>query len=219
MPRKQHSYHYIYKTTCKVTERFYIGMHSTSNLEDGYLGSGTRLGHSIRKWGRENHVREILEFLPDRSSLKEREMNLVNEDLLNDPQCMNIQPGGGGGFVNEEHMKKCSLAGISRLDVLRKDPEFRKRVSESIKKIGAGKKFLTESWKDDSYREKMLEVSKKSFLGKQHSEETLEKMRGKSHQKGDGNSQYGTCWITDGKRNKKWKKEDPLPEGFRLGRI
>ena len=70
MPRKQHSHHYIYKTTCTVTGRYYIGMHSTSNLEDGYVGSGKRLWLSIRKYGLENHEREILEFLEDRNALK-----------------------------------------------------------------------------------------------------------------------------------------------------
>jgi hypothetical protein len=28
------------------------------------------------------------------------------------------------------------------------------------------------------------------------------------HQQGDKNSQYGTCWITDGEENKKIKKDD-----------
>ncbi|MFA9263238.1 MAG: hypothetical protein ACEQSB_08035, partial [Undibacterium sp.] len=63
---KQKKYHYIYKTTCKITNKFYVGMHSTDNLEDGYLGSGKILGYSRKKHGDENHVREILEYLPSR---------------------------------------------------------------------------------------------------------------------------------------------------------
>lgn len=38
-------------------------------------------------------------------------------------------------------------------------------------------------------------------------------------QLGSRNSQYGTIWITDGKVNKKIKKNDSLPFGFRKGRI
>ena len=97
MARKQHKFHYIYKTTCTVTGRYYVGMHSTSNLEDDYVGSGKRLWLSIRKHGRENHQKEILEFLLDRRSLKERERELVNESLIQDPMCMNLATGGDDG--------------------------------------------------------------------------------------------------------------------------
>ena len=38
MSRKEHIYHYIYKTTNLINNKFYIGMYSTSNLDDGYLG-------------------------------------------------------------------------------------------------------------------------------------------------------------------------------------
>jgi len=35
---------------------------------------------------------------------------------------------------------------------------------------------------------------------------------------GNKNSQYGTMWITDGKENKKIKKESLIPEGWYKGR-
>jgi hypothetical protein len=42
----------------------------------------------------------ILEFFSDRSSLVEREKQLVNESLLKDPMCMNMCVGGEGGFIS-----------------------------------------------------------------------------------------------------------------------
>ena len=117
MPRKQHRYHFIYKTTCILNDSYYIGMHSTSNLDDGYLGSGKRLNYSIKKHGKENFKREILEFFEDRISLKNRERDLVNEDLLNDPKCMNLTLGGNGNweFLNsnsELQRDKCIRGNI-----------------------------------------------------------------------------------------------------------
>ena len=81
MARKEKKYHYIYKTTNLKTGKFYVGMHSTNNLNDGYLGSGTRLRRSIRRNGKQNFKLEILEFLPDKSSLIKREKELVNEKI------------------------------------------------------------------------------------------------------------------------------------------
>ena len=107
MPRKPHKYHFIYKTTNLVNGKWYMGMHSTSNLEDGYVGSGTFLWKSIKKYGRENFKMEIQEFFPDRRSLKEREIEIITEELLEDPMCMNLSLGGNGGpFINDETWKK-----------------------------------------------------------------------------------------------------------------
>lgn len=39
------------------------------------------------------------------------------------------------------------------------------------------------------------------------------------HQKGEKNSQYGTMWITDGELNRKVKKTDDIPFGWRKGRV
>jgi hypothetical protein len=73
MARKQKKYHYIYKTTCNVNGKYYIGMHSTDNLEDGYMGSGKRLWNSINYHGKETHVKEILEYCKSREELVDLE--------------------------------------------------------------------------------------------------------------------------------------------------
>ena len=49
MARKEKKYHFIYKTTNLLSGKYYIGMHSTDNLDDGYLGSGYRLRLAIKK--------------------------------------------------------------------------------------------------------------------------------------------------------------------------
>lgn len=59
------------------------------------LVAGKRLWYSIRKHGEENHRVEILEHYFNREDLKLREKELINEELLQDKMCMNLQPGGG----------------------------------------------------------------------------------------------------------------------------
>jgi group I intron endonuclease len=110
----QRKFHVIYKTTCIVTGKFYLGMHSTDNLDDGYLGSGSILSRSIKKYGKEKHTYEVLEFLPDRKTLSLREEQLITPELRANPMCMNIRTGGTGNqpgkALKEETKTKMSAS-------------------------------------------------------------------------------------------------------------
>jgi hypothetical protein len=210
MARKKANIHYLYKTTCLVTGRYYIGMHSTSNLEDGYMGSGKRLRYSIRKYGIDNHKKEILEFFDTRDLLIEAEKIAITSEMLIDKDCMNLKHGGEGGFISEEqqrHRSKCG--GEANAKRLKTDIEYRKSHikihSDLFKKLHAAGKITRGDWS-----------------GKKHKEETKQLMSDKAKQRvGKANSQYGTCWITREGLNKKIKKEDLeiyLSEGWVKGR-
>lgn len=89
-------YHFIYRVT-RNDGAFYIGRHSTDNIDDGYFGSGIHIKRSLRKHGKSAHKFEILEFLKSRTLLKEREAEIVNKRFLQNEKCLNIALGGGGG--------------------------------------------------------------------------------------------------------------------------
>jgi hypothetical protein len=96
---------------CLTTGKYYIGLHSIDDLGDGYFGSGQILTRSIKKYGIENHSREILEFLESRESLILREEEIVNASLISDPKCLNLIPGGGASMGHEISTKiKISLS-------------------------------------------------------------------------------------------------------------
>ena len=181
-------------------------MHSTSNLKDGYLGSGKRLRYSIRKYGESNFKLEILEFFSTREELVKRERELVNEDLIKDFNCLNLKPGGSGGWCNSDHQKRATEgANKRRLELLATDPEFKQRYSQKCKE--RNKKLFV----DGVYR-----AFKYNWTGRKHKPESIQKMKKvkEGHGKGETNSQFGTIWITDGFKNRKIKKEDSIPEGW-----
>lgn len=204
--KENKKFHFTYKTTNLINGRYYLGMHSTNRIDDGYLGSGKRLYYELNKYGRDNFKFEILEQFDSREELVQAEINLITEHDLKNPNCLNLKQGGSGGFSKEDWEKGQKV--VSAL--------------------------LKERWKDPEYREKMIRVRQEgvkrlhregkvkydTFTGKKHSPETIQKMK-ESHKgagKGNSNSQYGTCWITDEYQNRKIYKGEIIPEGWRLGR-
>jgi len=213
MPRKKHEYHYIYKTTNILNNRYYIGMHSTSNLEDGYLGSGRRIRDSINKYGKDNHIKEILEFLPNRKFLTLREEEIVNNELLIDPLCMNLRIGGDPG-ATEWTIEQRILGG--------KNGGFNTAKSEKENPVIAKNQWNNRSLiMKECHR--LGKIKYDTFTGKKHNEESKKLIgtKNSNKQKGIKNSQYGTIWINKDGIDKKVKKEyfsNYLEEGWVKGR-
>ena len=140
MARKEKKYHFIYKTTNLLSGKYYIGMHSTDNLNDGYLGSGKYLKRSLKKYGKENFKIEKIKFFDDRHKLIEGEKVFVNQILLNEPMCMNLREGGSGtslGTERSEETKKRMSEHSSKTYEERvgkkRAKEWSKRKSKSLK--------------------------------------------------------------------------------------
>jgi hypothetical protein len=89
-------YYTIYKTTNTVTGEFYVGQHATEDLDDGYLGSGVSLLESIKKYDKENFIKNILYVFDNETDMNAKEIELVDEDFLSDPLVLNRQSGGTG---------------------------------------------------------------------------------------------------------------------------
>lgn len=87
-------YHYFYKITNNINNHFYYGIHTTSNLNDGYMGSGTALRRAFKNYGIENFSKEIIKFFDSREELELYEAKIVNRDLLANNTCYNIALGG-----------------------------------------------------------------------------------------------------------------------------
>lgn len=203
----QRKFHYIYKITRNDgSGKYYIGLHSTDDVDDGYFGSGTYLWHSINKYGKEKHTMEIIEFHESRTAVKLRERELVNEELLKDPLCMNIKRGGEGGWTLEQTLN-------GNRSALRNHTAIQEKARKTLESLGkelfggkSGFKGFIPNWN-----------------GRKHCDETKQKIGSsmKVAQAGTLNSQFGTCWVTkDGKSIKinKHELDDYLQLGYRRGR-
>ena len=208
-------YYYLYQITNKCNGKIYVGVHKTSDLDDGYMGSGKVLKRAQEKYGIENFEKEILGTFDSAEAMFEAESRLVNEEFVARDDTYNIKLGGQGGwdYVNincgnqGERLnraltnEKRSLGHKSRMKHCREDPEF-----------------------DRKYRQALSDAAKLSlgFNGHSHSEEAkinIGKANSK-HQKGKGNSQFGTIWIYNEtlKESRKIPKTDPIPDGWKRGR-
>ena len=161
---KRNYLHYIYKTTCLITGKYYIGMHRTYKENDGYIGSGLLLKRSIKKHGFENHKFEILEYCDSVESLCKRESEIINKELLQDKLCMNLKVGGiGGATMTGRKMSQETKDKISKSNT-------GKKRSDKYKEENAIR--MSEIWKGNQYAKGCTH-----WIGRKHKEETLLLMR------------------------------------------
>lgn len=195
-------YYILYKTTNLVNGKFYVGKHKTSNLDDGYLGSGKLLQRAVRKHGFSNFQREVLEFCDSTQELNEAEKRFITEEMVSDPNCYNLTLGGDGGFngLNRTHSKE-HLASIATVESRRKGGNnsargFAWATPEQLKEW-ASKGGASSSTKGQTRTEEVRRKMSLAHLGAK-------------------NSQHGSIWITDGIVNKKHR--GGIPVGWRRGR-
>jgi group I intron endonuclease len=160
---KSKVYYYIYEITNLVNGKTYIGQHITSNLKDGYWGSGKALKAAIKKYGKSNFKREILAFANGPTSLNFIEKCLVPLWWAELPNNYNLVEGGGNGArMSAEARKKISLG--------RKGKKFgpmpeAQRLAMAKRMKGKQPDHLAKLVKENHPR-----------VGKKHSEESKAKM-------------------------------------------
>lgn len=174
----------IYKTTNLINGKIYVGKDSKNNPL--YFGSGALLNTAIKKYGKDNFKKEILEEVSSIEILDIREIYWISELNATDRNIgYNITTGGTGGntYVNNPNYNNI----IINLKKRRHTEETKKKISENnwqSKNKGA----RTGSKWDEDQINKMRDYYKNNpggFKGKNHSEETKQKISeiksGKKH--------------------------------------
>lgn len=153
----------IYKTTNLVNGKEYIG--KDKNNSPYYLGSGTYLKKAIKKYGRKNFKKEILEVCSTHEELKQREEYWLNYyDAGNNPKFYNMHNYSYGRSSHSEEEKQK----LRELNSGKNHPQYGKPKSEETKrKLSIAHRSNHENGK------------KYGMYGKNHSFESIEKIKEK----------------------------------------
>lgn len=125
--------HYLYVIENKINGKLYIGIHSTNNLGDGYMGSGVALKSAINKYGIDNFEKQIIEFFDTREDALIAESIVVNQICVESRMFYNLKEGGLGNSTNDVSGKKNPMYGVSRFG--RDNPFFGKKHSNETKEL------------------------------------------------------------------------------------
>ena len=84
----------VYETTNLINGKYYIGVHRKNGKN--YLGSGKILIYAIKKYGRDNFMREILRKFDNKKDAYDYEIEIITKKLINNSNCYNLSAGGKG---------------------------------------------------------------------------------------------------------------------------
>jgi group I intron endonuclease len=119
----------IYETINKVNGKRYIGKDKYN--DPNYLGSGAILNKAIKKYGRENFIKTILEYCESEGHMCERERYWIHiTNAQTSDVYYNIGAGGNGGDNITHHPNRDEF--IKKMTVINNNPKYiRTRIGHS----------------------------------------------------------------------------------------
>lgn len=195
----------VYKTTNIINNKFYIGIHKTKDINDDYYGSGVCINAAIQKYGKQNFKREILHVFSNRKDAIRKEIELVTEDLVENPMCYNVNLGGRGGFHHIRKQNKHTSCKGRRVI-------HNKLINKTTKVIADNlQKYLDVGWELGFLPESIEKMSAAGKLKIQHESQRKKNSETKK-------DSYVLEHISTGKRKfiKKAISEEYLKNGWRI---
>lgn len=172
---------YIYKITNKVNNKIYIGKHASKRKT--YWGSGKLIKLAIKKYGKENFIKEIIEYCENEELLNDREIFWIKYfDSRNRLIGYNITAGGDG------------QTGIPSIWRTRKfSDEHKTRISENHADVSGKKNPMYDKTHTDLVKEKLRQF----HTGIKYSDESKQKMSKKRKGENNANSKLKANDILD----------------------
>jgi len=96
----------VYKISNTVNNKIYIGVHSTTNPNDEYFGSGNLIKTAILKYGKKSFTKSILFEYDNPNDAYLKESQIVNQYFVKSTNTYNLCVGGYGGKLGFKFSKK-----------------------------------------------------------------------------------------------------------------
>lgn len=232
-------YGYVYKITCNINNRCYIGQHKKSYFDEKYWGSGNNkdFKEDIKKYGKNNFSREILCWCYDQDELNEKEMFFIEKEgalvkdggynlWINKPQkewTPEIVEKFNKNFYKAIHSKEYREK-QRQLSIGRKhSQETREKISKKLKSSIKLKESMKVVCSNEEYRKNMSKSVKNSKEHQKWYKDPIlrEKRYGNLQTRmkisiGTTLAQIGKHWFNNGKIN---RFAFECPDGFKPGRL
>lgn len=194
---------YIYLTTNLVNGKKYIGQHN-GDIKDAYLGSGVLLVKAIKKYGKENFKKEILEECAITELDEKEKYWIAYYNALEDENFYNLSKGGqkGDGWEAarryfQQHPKEAQelyQRNSQRLkEWVKNNPD---KVKKNIEKFIQGSKdYYSEHPKERKENMDKLQIAKEKWQ-REHPEKHQQQVKNFIKAGSDANSQKVRCINT-----------------------
>lgn len=149
---------YIYIITNQINGHKYVGQ--SSGGSDKYFGSGIALKKAIQKYGKQNFIKEIVEYC-QATELNEKEIQWISKLNTYKGEGYNLTPGGDGWTKGMKHSKDTR-------DKLLENPSQRGKVRDEKTKQKIRESLAV-------YRNSLTQEERKQIYGK-----SGQKLKGRS---------------------------------------
>lgn len=136
-------YYTIYKTTCTINNKIYIGAHKTKNVDDDYIGSGKLLKRAIAKYGKKAFVKEVLFIFYNDIDMFAKERELITEEFVESDDNYNCKLGGEANwyYINKNGLNHKSNQHLILSKRLNSDQEYAKEFAKKMSKVTSLRKL------------------------------------------------------------------------------
>lgn len=188
----------VYQTTNLVNGKIYVGIHTTENPDDSYLGSGELLRAAIQKYGTTSFKKEVLFVFDNPEEMAAKEAEIVTREFVDREDTYNLVPGGHQGdawyqawknIPRETRIEAQKKSRVSYRERLRTDPTF----LEKVRALGSQLSALSARMEAEG----LLSREAFTFEGRKHADDSRRKMSEakKGRYDGERNPSFGRVWV------------------------